>query len=370
MNKVRYSPLPQQFADVDAVFDGIRELVASGDFTLGKAVGEFELAFAEKMGMKHASGVGSGTDSLKLPLKALGVGPGDEVITCANTFIATVGAINELGARPVFVDCDDTFCLRAEEIEAAITPRTKAIMPVHLTGEVANMPAIMEIATRHGLPVVEDACQSMMSELDGKKAGSWGIAAGFSMHPLKLINVWGDAGIIVTDDDAMNANLRMLRNHGLANRDEVKILGYNTRLDSLQAIVGSWMLGQIDEIVAGRREAAAFYDRGFADTPELRIPERRQSVLHTYLLYIVFAEERDALLEHCLQSGIEAKIHYPVPLYQQEGLARFGYRAGDFPTTDRHAREMITFPVDSYLSRAEQEHVIGTVRSFYESRRT
>src|SRR5262249_6668556 len=155
------------------------------------------------------------TDAVKIPLKALGLGPGDEVITAANTFYATVGAIAETGARPVFIDCDDTFCMNVDQLEAAITPRTKAIIPVHLTGDVAEMPRIVEIANRHGLPVVEDGCQSLMGEYDGKRVGTFGNACAFSMHPLKIINVWGDAGIVVTNDDEMNRKVRLLRNHGL-----------------------------------------------------------------------------------------------------------------------------------------------------------
>jgi dTDP-3-amino-2,3,6-trideoxy-4-keto-D-glucose/dTDP-3-amino-3,4,6-trideoxy-alpha-D-glucose/dTDP-2,6-dideoxy-D-kanosamine transaminase len=363
--KVRYSPLPQQFAAPEEIFDELRALVASGDFTLGKPVGEFERRFAETVGTRHAIGVGSGTDALKLPLKALGIGHGDEVVTTANTFIASVGAINEVGARTVFVDCDDTFCIDVDKLEAAITPRTKAIMAVHLTGGVVDMRPLMEIAARRGIPVVEDACQSLMAERDGKRVGTWGVAAGFSMHPLKIINVWGDAGVIVTDDDEMARKLRMLRNHGLRNRDEIEMLGYNTRLDSLQAVVGKWILARVHDITARRIANADYYDAAFAKIPQIRIPPRGNGVRHVFLLYILFAEDRDRLLRFCLDRGIEAKVHYPIPLYCQDGLRHLGYKPGDFPVSDRHAREMITFPVDQHLSRAEQDHVIATVRDFY-----
>ncbi|MBI3506696.1 MAG: DegT/DnrJ/EryC1/StrS family aminotransferase [Proteobacteria bacterium] len=363
--RVRYSPLAQQFAEIDEVFAEIRALVASGDFTLGKPVGEFEAQFAETLGVRHAIGVGSGTDALKLPLKALGLGHGDEVITCANTFWATAGAIAEVGARPVFVDADDSFCIDPARIEAAIGPRTRAIMPVHLTGDAADMPRILEIAKRHGLPVVEDGCQSLMGELDGKRVGTFGIAAGFSMHPLKIINVWGDAGVVVTDDDDMAAKLRLLRNHGLKNRDEMVLLGYNTRLDSLQAVVGKWILRQIGDIVRKRAENAVYLDTGLHDVSGIRLPPRNRRVKNVYLLYVIFAERRDELLRFCLKRGIEAKIHYPIPLYLQEGLRFLGHKPGDFPVTDRHAREMITFPVDQHLSRAELDSMIAAVQDFY-----
>jgi aminotransferase EvaB len=295
--KVRYSYLPQQFADPTAIFDEMRKVVATGDFTLGKPVAEFERRFAALIGVKHALGVGSGTDSLKLALKAAGVGHGDEVVTAANTFVSSVGAINEIGAIPVLVDADDSFCLAPDQLEAVITPRTKAIIPVHLTGNVCDMPAVTAIARRHGLAVVEDACQAILAEFDGKRAGTWGMAAGFSLHPLKNLNIWGDGGVVVTDDDAVAERLRLLRNHGLKDRDTVEILGYNSRLDSLQAIVANWLIGSVDEITSQRIENAAFYDEHFSQVPQIRVPPRRWASKCVYHLYMVFAEDRDALLQ-------------------------------------------------------------------------
>lgn len=366
---VRYSPLEQQFAHVDDVFDELRDLVRSADFTLGKVVDEFEEMFAAAVGTKFAIGVGSGTDALKIPLKALGIGPGDEVITAANTFYATAGAIAETGARMVFVDCDDTFGIDPDLIEAAITPHTKAIMPVHLAGDMADMTRITEIAEKHGLKIVEDACQSLLAREAGRPAGTWGIAGGFSMHPLKIINVWGDAGVIVTDDPEMDRMCRLLRNHGLRNRDEMEILGYNTRLDSIQAVVGKWIVAQVEDIVAGRIRNAARYDAGFADIPEIGIPVRRaergDSERAVYLNYIVFAAHRDELLAHCHAHGVEAKVHYPIALYKQDALRHLGYRDGDFPVTDRHAETMISFPADMHLTSEQIDYLICVVRSFY-----
>ncbi|MGA2081033.1 MAG: DegT/DnrJ/EryC1/StrS family aminotransferase [Holophaga sp.] len=368
MEKVRYSYLPQQFAEPGPIFEELGRLVASGRYTLGPQVGEFEERFAAMLGVKHAVGVGSGTDALKLSLKALGVGPGDEVITAANTFIATVGAIHDTGARAVLVDCEDHFCLDVGQVEAAVTPRTRAIMPVQFTGEVADMPRLMAIAGRHGLPVVEDACQGILSEFDGRKSGSWGAAAGFSLHPLKNLNVWGDGGVVATGDDDLDRRLRLLRNHGLKNRDEIELLGCNSRLDTLQAVVGNWLIGQTPAITERRIANGAYYDAAFGQVPGLRLPPRRANVKRVFHLYIVFAERRDALLRHCLDHGVEAKVHYPIPLYQQEGLKPLGYAPGTFPVTDRHAREVISFPVDQHLAREQQDYVIEVVRSFYEGR--
>jgi aminotransferase EvaB len=362
---VRYSYLSQQFADIGGLMAEIEALVKSGDFTLGEPLGRFEASFAALLGARHAIGVGSGTDALKLPLRAMGIGPGDEVITTANTFIATVGAIAEVGATPVFVDCDDTFCMDVGQVQAAITPRTRAIMPVHYTGYMTDMPRLVEIAKGHDLPIVEDACQAILADIGGKRAGTWGIAGGFSLHPLKNLNVWGDGGVIVTDDDAMAAQLRLLRNHGMVNRDEIAVLGYNSRLDTLQAVVGNWLIPHTEAIAQARIDNAAYYDAALAEIPGVTLPPRGDGMRRVYHLYIVFAEDRDALLAHCLARGIEAKVHYPIPVYRQRALAHLGHREGDFPVADRHTKSIITFPCDQHLSRSEQDHVIATVREFY-----
>ncbi len=366
--RVRYSYLPQQFADIDDLWAQLKAFVATGDFTLGKPLGEFEGRFAELIGSRHAIGVNSGTDAIKLALKALGVAPGDEVITAANTFVATVGAINEVGARPVFVDVDDTFCLNVDLVEAVITERTRAIVPVHFTGYMTDMRKLVPIAERHGLALVEDACQSILGAVEGRNAGTWGRAGAFSLHPLKNLNVWSDGGLIVTDDDALADRLRLLRNHGLADRDTVTLLGYNSRLDTLQAVVGNWLMPQTRSIAEARIANARYFDRHLGGLPRIRIPPRPADMRIVYHLYIVFAEDRDALLAHCIARGIEAKVHYPVPIYRQPGLAHLGYKEGDFPVTDSHARTIITFPVDQHLSREQQDYVIETVRDFYAGR--
>jgi aminotransferase EvaB len=366
--RVRYSYLAQQFGDCEDLWQQLRMFVPTGDFTLGKPLGEFEQRFADLIGTKHAIGVNSGTDALKLSLKALGVGPGNEVITAANTFVATVGAICEVGAKPVFVDCDDTFCMDVGLVEQAITPKTRAIMPVHFTGYMTDLNALMPIAERHGLAVVEDACQSILGALDGRNAGTWGRANAFSLHPLKNINVWSDGGVITTDDDALAAHLRLLRNHGLADRDTVAIMGYNSRLDTLQAVVGNWLIPKAHDIANARIANAAYYDRHLAAIRQIRVPPRPANMRIVYHLYIVFAEKRDDLLAHCLAKGIEAKVHYPVPIYRQPALSHLGHRKGDFPVTDRHTTEIITFPCDQHLSPGEMDYVIETITGFYAGR--
>jgi aminotransferase EvaB len=227
------------------------------------------------------------------------------------------------------------------------------------------MNALMPIAQRHNLPIVEDACQSILGAIDGKNAGTWGRAAAFSLHPLKNINVWSDGGIITTDDDGLAADLKLLRNHGLADRDTVVRMGYNSRLDTFQAVVGSWLIRSAHDIAKARIVNAACYDEHLGTLKQIRIPPRVPNMRMVYHLYIVFAEDRDALLSHCVNKGIEAKVHYPTPIYRQPALAGLGHREGDFPVSDRHTRDIITFPCDQHLSRAEMDYVIETVRSFY-----
>jgi dTDP-4-amino-4,6-dideoxygalactose transaminase len=362
---VRYSYLPQQFADPSAILEALKKFIPTGDFTLGKPLEEFEARFAQLIGTRYAIGVGSGTDAIKLPLKAVGVGHGDEVITAANTFIATVGAIAELGAKPVFIDCDDTFCMNPDLLAAAITPWTRAIVPVHFTGYPAAMDKIMAIAERYNLPVIEDACQGILAAHQGRTVGTWGVAGAYSLHPLKNLNVWGDGGVVVTNDPQMAKQLRLLRNHGMRNRDEIEILGYNSRLDTLQAVVGNHLIGAVPEITEARIANAAIYDAAFAKIPQLQVPPRPDYQKRVYHLYIVFAERRDELYRYCQDQGIECKVHYPIPLYLQDALQYLGHSVGDFPVTDRHARDIITFPVDQHLTREDLDYVIDCVYRFY-----
>jgi dTDP-3-amino-2,3,6-trideoxy-4-keto-D-glucose/dTDP-3-amino-3,4,6-trideoxy-alpha-D-glucose/dTDP-2,6-dideoxy-D-kanosamine transaminase len=365
--RVPFSYLPEQFADPEPIFARLREVIAAGDFTLGKAVGEFEARFAKTTAVQYAFGVNSGTDALRLGLKALRVGPGDEVITAANTFIATVGAIADTGAMTKFVDCKDDFCMDVSLLEAAITPRTKAIIPVHMTGAMVDMPNLLAIAQARGIPVIEDACQAIKSSLDQRPAGSWGMIGAFSLHPLKFINIWGDGGVMTTNDPDLAKRITLLRNHGLQSRDVIVSMGVNSRLDTVQAVVALHVLDQADWIANQRRTNAAFYDQALATIEQVRIPPRDPRVLHSYVTYQVLVKRRDALLAHCAARAIECKIHYPIPLYCQQGLRHLGYKRGDFPVTDRHADTTITLPMHQYLSRDQLSFVIDSIAEFYRS---
>jgi dTDP-4-amino-4,6-dideoxygalactose transaminase len=363
---VPYSYLDRQFADIDAYLEDIRQVVLSGDFTLGSAVERFEDQFAALTKLPYAVGVASGTDALILPLRALGLGPGDEVITSPNTFVASVASIVMVGATPVFVDNNEDYTIDADRIEAAITPRTKAILAVHLTGHPADMPAIMTIANRHGLAVMEDAAQAILASIDGQHVGSWGAAAGFSLHPLKNLNVWGDGGIIVTRSEEMRDKLRLLRNHGMTTRDDIAIWGCNSRLDSVQAVIALRLMQQVHDITAKRIANARRFDEAFADMSDvITIPRRRPNVCQVFHTYVIQVRDRDRLLQHLLRHEIRAKVHYPTPLHLQPAAASFGYKAGDFPVCERHCETILTLPVHQHLTCAEIDSVVAEIRRFY-----
>ncbi len=363
--KVRYSYLRQQFSNCDDLWKKLKKFVYTGDFTLGKELTIFEKKFANLIGTKFAVGVNSGTDAIKLALKTLNVKSGDEVITAANTFVATIGAITEIGAIPVFVDCDDTFCMNVSMIEKKITKKTKAIVPVHFTGYMTDMPKLMKISKKYKIPIVEDACQSILANINKKNAGTWGDFGTFSLHPLKNINVWSDGGIITTNNFKYYKKLKLLRNHGLEDRDTVKICGYNSRLDTFQAVVGNWLLPKAKKIAQKRIENAKYYDDQLSSIPEITIPPRPKNSKIVYHLYVVFAKKRDKLLKYCLKKGIEAKVHYPKPMYLQENIKYLKYKSGDFPVTDEHTRKIITFPCDQHLTFKQMKFVTQCVKNFY-----
>ncbi len=364
--KIKYSYLEDQFQDHKDIFKALDELIKTGDYTLGKAVEEFEQRFAKLIGTKYAVGINSGTDSLFLSLKAIGVGSGDEVITAPNTFIATVGAIVAAGAKPVFVDVRDDYTINPELIEEAITSRTKAIMPVHYAGHPADMPAIMAIAENHRIPVVEDSCQAITAAINSKKVGTFGITGGFSLHPLKNLNVWGDGGIVVTNSEEIRDQLILLRNHGLKNRDEVELFGYNSRLDSLQAVVGNYLIKNIIEITETRIKWAKKYDSKLSELKEfITIPERHPHKRYVFHLYMIMVKDRDKLFSHLIENGIEAKIHYPIPLHMQPAASNLGYKKGTFPVTEFQCNSIITLPVHQHLTEDQIDYVIEKIKEFY-----
>ncbi|MBI2549679.1 DegT/DnrJ/EryC1/StrS family aminotransferase [Candidatus Woesearchaeota archaeon] len=363
--EVGYSYLKEQFNNPDLILSDIRKLVKSGDFTLGRELEKFEENFSAVIQTKYGVGVGSGTDALRLSLIALGVGSGDEIITAANSFYATAGAIATVGARPVFVDVDDNYTLNAGLIEAAITGETKAIIPVHLNGCPADMEKIMLLSKKHAIPVVEDACQAIGAEVNGKKVGSFGVTGCFSFHPLKPINVWGDGGMVVTSSEKMRGKLLLLRNHGLISRDECEFYAYNSRLDTLHAVVGNHLIRHVDWIINAKIENAKLYDDEFSKIPDITIPPRRKGYKNVFHNYVIMVKNRDKLLKFLMEQGIDAKVHYPIPLHLQKASEYLGYVKGDFPATEYQADHIISLPVHQHLTGEQKEYVIQKVKEFF-----
>jgi len=362
---INHNYLAEQFSDYQDIFNEIETLIGSCDFTLGKKVDEFEENIKEMTGSRYAIGVGSGTDGLFLSLKALGIDKGDEVITTPYTFFATIGAIVTAGARPVFVDIREDYNINPELIEQAISERTRAILPVHWSGLPCEMDAIMKIAHQHGLGVVEDSCHGIRAEYKGIPAGRFGITGCFSMHPLKNLNVWGDGGYIITDSKEMHDKLILLRNHGLINRDEAAIFAYNSRLDTLQAIVANHLLKKIDHITELRIEHAARFDSLLKDVPQITVPCRQTDVKQVYHIYVVRAQRRDELQQHLIANGVDAKIHYPIPMHLQPASAEYGYKRGDFPVSETVCDSVISFPVHEFITNEQIDYTVAKIKDFY-----
>lgn len=363
--KINHNYLRQQFADCDAIFKKIKQIVMKGDFTLGSAVDDFERQYATITNTGYAIGVNSGTDALRLSLIGLDIGKGDEVITTPFTFYATIGAIVTAGARPVFVDIGDDYNIDPSLIEAAITSKTKAILPVHWSGKPCRMDVVTTIAKKHGLSVVEDACHAIKATFDGQSAGSFGDAGCFSMHPLKNLNVWGDGGVIVTNSHELADKLRLLRNHGLVGRDECQIFAYNSRLDTIQAVVASHLLQKIDYITASRIANAEFFDKELGAVSQVRIPLRDPRVRQVFHIYSVQCERRNELQDFLIVNGVDAKIHYPVPMHLQPAAKQYGYKQGDFPRAEALSKSVLSLPVHEFITPDQREQVVRLIRRFY-----
>jgi dTDP-4-amino-4,6-dideoxygalactose transaminase len=361
---VPFVDLARQFTNIEAELTaGFLSVGRSGGYIMGPRLESFEQKMAEYLGVKHVLGVADGSDALFLIMKALGIGKGDQVITAPNSFIASAWTIVAADATPVFVDVDDDLNMDPSLIEAAITPATKAIMPVHLAGRPAQMNQINAIAEKHGLYVIEDAAQAIGASYHGKKIGTLSTAAGFSLHPLKNLGVYGDGGLITTNDDTLNTKLRKLRNHGLINRDECEIWGYNSRLDPMQAVFGEIKLKYLDRWNDRCRQIAATYQAKI--TRELLLPVDKENEVCVYHNFVVRTERRDELMGYLKEHGVDTRVHYPIPIHQQAAAAGLGYKTGDFPKTELFAKTMISLPIFPELTDEEVEHIIASINSFF-----
>jgi len=354
----------------DEVLPALLRVVERQQFILGEEVGQLETALAKVAESAHAIGCASGTDALLLPLRTLGLRPGDEVITPAFTFFATAGTIHNAGGVPVFVDIDPaTFNVSPAAVEAAITPRTRAIIVVHLFGQMAAVEPILALAERHGLPVIEDAAQAIGARrrIDGswRAAGSLGYVGAFSFFPTKNLGAWGDGGLMVTRDAALAERLRRLRTHGGARQYHHEEVGFNSRLDTLQAAVLLAKLPHLPAWSAARRRVAARYTEALTALPAVCPPRVDPANEHIFHQYTIRAERRDGLVTHLRAQGIGCAIYYPLPLHLQPCFAYLGYRAGRLPATEAASQAVVSLPIYPELTEAQQDEVVGVVRSFY-----
>jgi dTDP-4-amino-4,6-dideoxygalactose transaminase len=349
----------------DEVTDAISEVCESQVFALGPAVAEFEKNVAAYCNSKHAIGVSSGTDALLVSLMALGIKPGDEVITTPFSFFATAGCIVRVGARPVFADVDpDSYNIDPAGIEEKITEKTHAVIPVHLFGQLAGMEAITEIAERHNLAVIEDAAQAIGASRNGTLAGNFGDCGCFSFYPTKNLGGFGDGGLVTTNSDSLADDIRTLRDHGQKPRYFYKVIGGNFRLDGIQGAVLNVKLKYLDDWNEKRRQNAALYDNLFAGSP-VRTPEIDSGNVSIYHQYTITASGRDELQKYLADNDIGSAVFYPKPLHLQDCFKELGYKQGDMPVTERLCKEVLSLPVYPELSRQEIEYVAGKVLKFY-----
>jgi len=364
--KVPFLDLKAQYQSIrEEIADGLQKVLEDTAFAGGPYVAEFEKAFAPYCASQYAVGVGNGTDALWVALIGLGVGPGDEVITAANTFIATAEAISFCGAKPVFVDVQpQTFNMDPAAFEAAITPRTKAVIPVHLYGQTADMEPILAIARKHNLWVIEDASQAHGAEYQGKPAGSLGQAGCFSFYPGKNLGAYGEAGGVVTNDTALVEKMRMFRDHGQRQKYYHGMVGWNARMDGFQGAVLSVKLKHLPAWTEARRAHARRYNELLANVPGVTTPTEMPWAKHVYHIYAILVDNRDALMKTLADEGVATGIHYPIPLHLQEAYQDLGYHAGQFPVAEALAARQVSLPMYAELTDAQIEHVAAVIKAF------
>lgn len=365
--KVPFVNYPKQYRNIGKELDtAIREVLSNGDFILRGQLRQFEGNMVSFLGVNHAVGLNSGTDALYLSLLAAGIGRGDEVITVAHTFLATVGAIVNRGARPVLVDVKQDYNMDEDKIEELITHQTRAIIPVHLNGRLCDMEKVMKIATRHNLMVIEDAAQALGATFDGKKAGGFGLTGCFSFYPAKVLGTAGDGGMVATNDSEIAAKIRALRDNGrVAGTDEVAGYGFNSRLDNLHAAMLNVKLKYLPQWIQRRREIADIYQRGLKDIPQLRLPPppRMQGpYFDVFQNYVIRIRRRDELVKHLRDSGIETLISWPIPMNHQKALKLSHFK---LPETEAISREVLSLPMYPELDNEQAEYVIQAIHDFY-----
>jgi len=364
--KIPYINLSAQWNEEKAILLPIIEKVMeSGQFVGGKKVEEFEQEITNYSNSKYCVSLNSGTDALVCSLMALGIKRGDEVITPPNSFIASTSSIVHIGAIPVFSDVLVDQNIDPLEIEKKITNKTKAIMPVHLTGRLAPMDKIMDLAKKHNLKVIEDCAQSIGSKLNNQYSGTWGDIGCFSTHPLKNLNACGDGGFIITNDKDIAVKVKSMRNHGLLDRNKVEKFGYVSRMDTIQASILKYRIKILDEVIKKRRENANLYFKKINDLPII-LPIEKENEFNTYHTFVIQTEKRDKLFEYLKSKSIETAIHYPIPIHLQPASYYLGYKEGDFPITETQSKKILTLPIHQFLKQSEINYICDHLRVFFE----
>lgn len=363
---IPYVDLAQQHAPIkEKLLEAVGKVLDHGRFILGAEVAEFEKRFAEFCGVRHAVGLNSGTDALILALRALGIGIGDEVITVANSFISSVSCIVCVGARPVFVDVREDYLMNSDLIEKAITSKTKALLPVHLTGAPAQMDAIMAVAKKHKLAVIEDCAQAVGAEYRRVRVGSFADAGCFSLHPLKTLNACGDGGVFVTNNKELYEKVLTLRDNGL-HRHRGIFWSNNSRLDTLHAAMLLVKLDYLEEWTQSRRENARFYQEHLQGITNIQFPLEKKDVRAVYHTFVIQAQHRDELQSFLAEQGIGTKIHYTPPIHLQPAARELGYGKGSLPVTERQAERVLSLPVSAQLRKEMLEYIVENIRHFYQ----
>lgn len=363
--KVPFVDLKRQYHSIKKeVDDGIGAVLENGQFILGKNVSAFEDEFAKYCGAGFGAGVASGTDALVLSLKALGIGQGDQVITVANTFVSTVDAIAHNGGTPVFVDSDETYTMDVRKIEQLINRKVKAIIPVHLFGHPVDMDPLLELAEKHDLFVIEDAAQAHGAEYKGRKVGSFGDCACFSFYPSKNLGAYGDGGLVVTGDPEINERIKLLRQYGEIEKNRHVLVGYNSRLDEIQAAVLRIKLKHLDKWISERRKNAAKYVEVLDDFSEVVLPSEKEYAKQVFHLFVIRLKERNEMQKWLSSKGVGVGIHYPTPVHLQKSYEYLKIGKGSLPLTERYAQEILSLPMFPELTGDEIEYVCEYIKGF------
>lgn len=365
---IKHNYLREQFKDYNIILKKISNVAKLGHFTLGKEVDNFEKNIQRLLNCEYVVAVGSGTDAIILSLKALGILEGDEVITTPYTFYATIGAIVAAGAKPVFVDVKEDYNLDPEKIEKKITKKTKAILPVHWSGRICDMKLINKISINYKIPIVEDSCHAILAHRYKNFGGTFGRFGCFSMHPLKNLNIWGDGGFVVLKNKSDYEKLRLLRNHGLISRNVNKIFGYNSRLDTVQAVVANHLLKKIKNITRSRISNAKYFESKLMFIKDIKLKEKIVDSCEVYHLFEFRVKSkviRDKLLKKLRKKKIDAKIHYPIPMHLQPAAKYLKYKKGDFPICEKIADTTISLPVHEFIKKTEINIIVKEINNFF-----